>query len=208
MDIAIIGSGKIGSTAARLFTAAGHDVAIANSRGPESLHDLEGELGARARAATVQDAARFGELVLVAIPFGAIDQLPADAFASRIVLDANNYYPERDGHVAALDDDTDTSSEALARQLPGARVVKAFNTMNYRILAEAGDPAKPPGERLALYLAGDDPEAKKKVAALVDELGFAPVDVGDLAAGRALQPGSRVYGADLTAAQARAALAT
>jgi predicted dinucleotide-binding enzyme len=207
MKIGVIGSGKIGSTAARLFGAAGHEVAIANRRGPESLRPLEQELGGAVHAATVEDAARFGELVLVAVPFAAIGTLPADPFAGKIVVDANNYYAERDGHVPELDGDETTSTELLARQLPGARVVKAFNTMYYATLAEAGDQTKPNDERLALLLAGDDDEAKRLVSELVAALGFAAVDTGGLAdGGRRQQPGSPMYGIELTGAEAREAL--
>jgi 8-hydroxy-5-deazaflavin:NADPH oxidoreductase len=207
MKLAVIGSGKIGSTTARLFVDAGHQVAIANRRGPESLKDLERELGGAAHAATVEDAVRFGEIVLVAVPFGAIDELPAAAFAGKIVVDANNYYPNRDGHVPELDRDETTSTELLARHLHGARVVKAFNTMNYALLAKSGDPANPEGERLAVFVAGDDDEGKEIVMELIDELGFAAIDTGSLAdGGRRQQPGSPVYAADLTGAQASEAL--
>jgi predicted dinucleotide-binding enzyme len=158
-------------------------------------------------AATVEDAARFGDVVLLAVPFGVIDVLPADAFAGKIVIDANNYYPERDGHVQGLDRDETTSTELLAQQLPGARVVKAFNTMYFATLAEAGDPTKPNDERLALLLAGDDDEAKRLVSELVEALGFAAVDTGGLAdGGRCQQPGSPIHNVELTGAQAREAL--
>jgi 8-hydroxy-5-deazaflavin:NADPH oxidoreductase len=129
MQIGIIGSGKIGATAARLFVDAGHDVAIANSRGPETLTDIVQDLGERASAATVEDAASSAELVLVAIPFGRYRELPAEALGNRIVVDAMNYYPERDGHIRELDEDATTSTELLAAHAPDARVVKAFNTM-------------------------------------------------------------------------------
>ena len=204
MDIGIIGSGHIGSTTARLFAAAGHEVVIANSRGPESLRDLVAQLGARVRAGTVDEAARHGEVVLVAVPVKAAEDLPPDPFAGRIVVDANNYYPSRDGHFPQLDADETTSTEMLAAHLPGARVVKAFNTMNYRVLGEAGRADAPHDERLAIYVAGDDAEAKAVVGGLIDELGFAPVDTGGLAGGgRRQQPGTPVYAADLTGAAAR-----
>ena len=129
MRIGIIGGGKIGATAARLFLAAGHELAIANSRGPESLAELVNELGGGARAATVEDAASFGEAVLVAIPFGRYAELPPAPLAGKTVIDAMNYYSQRDGHFAELDDDSTTSSELLAAHLPTAKVVKAFNSM-------------------------------------------------------------------------------
>jgi predicted dinucleotide-binding enzyme len=200
MRIGIIGSGRIGATAGGLLAGAGHDVVMANSRGPESLSGRADELGVT--PGTVEEAARHGEVVLVAIPLRAIDQLPAEAFADRVVIDANNYYPGRDGQIAALDRDETTSSELLAARLPGAQVVKAFNTMAASGLAAGGRPQDPIDERLALYVAGDDAAAKAVVSGLIEELGFAAVDAGALAAGRALQPGHPVYGSDLTAPRA------
>ena len=142
MRIGIIGSGRIGSTAARLFAAAGHEVTIANSRGPESLGELVDEIGPNAQAATVADAARDAEIVLVAVPLRAYSDLPAEAFVGKVVIDANNYYPERDGQIAELDSGQTTSSELLARHLQGARIVKAFNTMNFRPLGSDGRRAR------------------------------------------------------------------
>jgi predicted dinucleotide-binding enzyme len=207
MDIGIIGSGNIGGTTARLLAAAGHDVVIANSRGPDTLAELVADVGGGLRAGTVDEAVRHGEVVLVAIPMKAVEDLPPDPFAGKIVVDANNYYPGRDGHYEPLDTDATTSTEMLRAHLPEARVVKAFNTMNYRALASAGRPGDPPEERLAIFLAGDDAEAKEAVAGLIDELGFAAVDTGGLAdGGRRQQPGTPVYGADLTGADAAGAL--
>jgi len=204
MRLGIIGSGSIGSTVARLAVAVGHEVALANRRGPDSLAPLIRELGPPARAGTVEEAARFGDLVVVAIPFGVIDALPAPAFAGRVVVDANNYYPGRDGHVRELDLDETTSTELLAHHLSGATLVKCFNTLYYRALATAGDSAKPLDERLALFMAGDDATAKAAVGALIEEFGFAPVDTGSLAAGgRLQQPGSSIYAKELTGAEAR-----
>jgi predicted dinucleotide-binding enzyme len=207
MRIGIIGSGNIGSTAARLFVDAGHEVAIANSRGPESLADLVADLGEGARAATVEEAASFGEAVLVAIPFGRYPDLPAALLADRVVIDAMNYYPNRDGNIAELDDDTTTSTELLAAHAPQARAVKAFNTMNYRILRDRGKPGG--GEdRLAMFAAADDPEAKALVSGLIEEIGFAAVDAGGLAeGGRRQQPGSPIYGEPMTESEGRGVLA-
>jgi predicted dinucleotide-binding enzyme len=203
MRIGVIGSGNIGSAAAHQFVDAGHEVAIANSRGPDSLGELVEELGEQAHAATVEDAARFGELVLVAIPLGAIGELPAAAFAGKIVVDANNYYPGRDGQIPELDSDQTTSSELLARQLPEATVIKAFNTMYAATLREQGHRESPPGDRLVLYVAGDDPDAKRRVLGLIEEIGFAGVDTGSLAqGGRRQQPGSAVYTKEVTPAEA------
>ena len=206
MQIGIIGSGNIGSTAARLFVDAGHEVAIANSRGPETLASFVGELGDRARAATVEDAARFGELVLVAIRLGRHRELAPEPFAGKVVIDANNYYPSRDGNIAELDDDTTTSSELLAAHLPGATVVKAFNTMNWKLLRDRGDPDVG-DDRLALFVAGDDEDAKRRVSVLIEQIGFAPIDTGTLAEGeRRQQPGSAVYAEPIAARDAADAL--
>jgi 8-hydroxy-5-deazaflavin:NADPH oxidoreductase len=206
MRIGIIGSGHIGATAARLFLEAGHDVAIANSRGPESLTGLVDELGERARAATVEEAESFGELVLVAIPFGRYTGLPAEPLRDKIVVDAMNYYPQRDGSFPDLDAGRTTSSELLGAHLRGARLVKAFNTMYWKTLGERGS-REAGGDRLVLFIAGDDPDAKQTVADLIEEIGFAPVDTGGLAdGGRRQQPGSPIYNQPLTAREAAQAL--
>jgi 8-hydroxy-5-deazaflavin:NADPH oxidoreductase len=204
--VGIIGSGHIGATAARLFVDAGHEVAIANSRGPESLAALVDELGERARAATVEDAESFGELVLVAIPFGRYTELPAEPLRDTIVVDAMNYYPERDGSFPDLDAGRTTSTELLGAHLPGARLVKAFNTMYWKTMGERGT-REAEGDRLALFIAGDDSDAKQTVAALIEEIGFTPVDTGGLAeGGRRQQPGSPIYNKPMTAREAERAL--
>jgi len=205
--IGIVGSGRIGGTLARLLVAAGDDVAIANSRGPESLAALVSELG-RVRAETVEGAGHFGEVVVVAIPFFAALELPSDAFAGKVVVDANNYYAGRDGSIAALEDDTTTSSELLAAHLPGARIVKAFNTIHYGALGTEGRCEAPLEQRLAIPVAGDDGEAKAQVAALVAELGFAALDTGPLAeGGRLQQPGAPFFNRPLPLADAERELA-
>jgi 8-hydroxy-5-deazaflavin:NADPH oxidoreductase len=203
MRIGVIGSGNIGGAAARLFAEAGHEVWLANSRGPESLRDEEGD---GITAATVADACEHGEVVLVAIPLGAYGTLPADELSDTVVIDAMNYYPGRDGHIAELDDDSTTSTELVARHLDGSRMVKAFNTLDAGTLEDSGRPAGD-HSRLALLIAGDDEHAKRTVEELVDEIGFDPVDTGTLEeGGRFQQPGSPVYGAELTNAEAREAL--
>ena len=203
MNIGIIGSGNIGANAARLFVKAGHDVAVSNSRGPESLQDLVEEIGPNAHAVTVEEAADFGEVMLVAIPFFARDALPADALDGKVVVDATNYYPGRDGEINF---DGLTSSELLAQNISGVRLVKAFNTMYYETLANEG---RPEGEnRLVLFVAGDDEEAKATVSGLIEEIGFAPVDTGSLReGGRRQQPDSPVYNNPMTEDQAREMLA-
>src|SRR5918995_4075524 len=144
MNIGIIGSGNIGATAARLFTEAGHKVAVSNSREPESLESIVEEIGPRARAMTVGEAAAFGEVVLVAMPLYAYETLPSEQLAGKVVVDAMNYYQGRDGQI---DFDGLTSSELVARGLPGTRVVKAFSIMYYETLATKGQPETPGDDR-------------------------------------------------------------
>lgn len=207
MKIGIIGAGNIGANAARLFVKAGHEIAVANSRGAETLKDLVAELGENARAVSAEEAAQFGEIVFVSIPFGKYKQLPANAFDGKIVVDSNNYFPDRDGRFAELDDNKTTSSELLAECLRGARVVKGFNTIWFEHLKTQGDANKPIEERRAIFIAGDDAEAKKTVARLVEEIGFAAVDTGSLRDGGLTQePGTAVYNRELTASDARAML--
>lgn len=202
MRIGIIGSGKIGATGARRFVKAGHEVAIANSGGPQTLTALVEELGDNAQAASPEEAAAFGELVLVAIPLGRYRELP-QVPAGTIVVDANNYYPGRDGNLAELDHDSTTSGELLAAHIPGARVVKAFNTMQWEALRDRGNPDAG-DERLALFVASDDQAAKDTVSRLIEEIGFAPVDTGNLSeGGRRQQPGAPVFTELLTAADAK-----
>jgi predicted dinucleotide-binding enzyme len=203
MKIGIIGSGMIGGTTARLLVAAGHQVALSNSRGPESLKEQVEGLGPNARAATIEEACRFGEVVLVAIPFGAYSSLPAAALQGKIVIDAMNYYPGRDGK---FDVGAQGSSALVAKHLPGARVVKAFNTMNFKPLGTRGDAKAPADQRLALFVAGDEAAAKCTVAGLIEQVGFAAIDVGSLADGRRVEPGSPVYNRPMPAPDARKAL--
>jgi predicted dinucleotide-binding enzyme len=199
--IGIIGSGNIGGTLTRLLTRLGHDVSVANTRGPESLADLAAETGAT--PATPQDAVAGAELVVLAIPLHAVPGLPD--LAGKLVVDANNYYPGRDGRIAEIEDGA-ASSRWVAGRLAGARVVKAFNTIQSSHLLERGRPAGEPG-RIALPVAADDPEAKETVMGLVEALGFDAVDGGGLDDSRRQEPGTAVYGADLDAERARAALA-
>ena len=207
MKIGIIGAGNIGANAAKLFVKAGHEIAVANSRGAETLADLVAELGENARAVSVAEAAKFGEIVFISIPFGKYKTLPADVFDGKIVVDSNNYYPDRDGGYAELDDNKTTSSELLAEHLRGARIVKGFNTIQFEHLKTQGDTNKPTEERRAIFIAGDDAEAKKTVTRLIDEIGFAAVDTGSLRDGGLTQePGTAVYNRELTASDAQAML--
>lgn len=203
MKIGLIGAGHIGGTLARLFVNAGHDVAISNSRGPDTLRGLVDELGGRARATTPVEAARFGEVVVVAIPFGRYRDVPTEAMAGKIVIDTNNYYPQRDGRFEELDSDRTTSSEMLQAHLPGARVVKAFNAIRWSELRDGGRPAGAP-DRIAIPISGDDKEAKEVVATLIDQIGFDAVDVGTLAeGGRWHQPEAPLYLSNLTSKELR-----
>ena len=209
MKIGIIGSGNIGANAARLFVRAGHEVALSNSRGGKSLEELVAELGSKAHTATIEDAAKFGEVVLIAIPFGKFSALPGDAFKAKVVIDAGNYYPERDGKFAELDKDEATFSELMASHLKEARLVKGFNTIYFKHLASQGDSSQPLEDRRAIFIAGDDSEAKEIVARLIEEIGFAAVDTGFLhEGGRSQQPGTAVYNKDVTAKEAAALLST
>ena len=204
--IGLIGAGNIGSQVARAAIASGYDVVISNSRGPETLTDLVSELGPRARAGTTEEAAAAGDLVVVAIPLKAIGDVPAEPLAGKVVIDTNNYYPRRDGNIAALDNDSVTSSELLQAQLPGAHVVKAFNHIYARQITTDGTP---PGtqNRRALAIAGDDPVAKVRVAELIDGFGFDVVDAGPLAESWRIQPGTPGYVQQLNAQELTDALA-
>ncbi len=207
MKIGIIGAGNIGANAAKLFIKAGHEIAIANSRGAETLKDLVAELGENARAVSIEEATKFGEIVFVSIPFGKYKQLPAKAFDGVIVVDSNNYYPDRDGSFAELDENKTTSSEMLAEHLRGARIVKGFNTIWFEHLKTQGDTNTPIEERRAIFIAGDDAESKKTVARLIEEIGFAAIDTGDLRdGGAAQQPDTAIYNRNLTASEAQAIL--
>jgi len=204
MNIGVIGSGNIGATAAGLFAAAGHEVVVSNSRGPETLRGLVEEIGPGVRAGTVGEAALFGEVVMEAIPFGRYESLPAEKLAGKVFITASNYYPGRDGEV---DHGGLASSELVQRHLPGARVVKAFNTIYFGRLKENGRPDAPVEERETIFVAGDDAEAKEIVFGLIEEIGFATVDTGTLAESRRQEPGSPVYNVPMRPDQAREALA-
>jgi 8-hydroxy-5-deazaflavin:NADPH oxidoreductase len=184
--IGFIGSGNIGSQLARLAVRDGYDVVMSNSRGPETLADLVAELGDHASAGTRDEAAARGDIVVVTTPLAAIESIPVDALVGKVVIDTNNYYPQRDGQIAALDDETTTTAELLQAHLPGAKVVKAFNHIMASDLTAAGSPAGTVGRR-ALIVAGDDADAKRTVAELIDGFGFDVVDIGSLAEGWRIQ---------------------
>ncbi|MGH7603000.1 MAG: NADPH-dependent F420 reductase [Gemmatimonadaceae bacterium] len=205
MKIGIIGAGHIGGTLTRRFAALGHEVVVANSRGPETLADLSRETGAR--AVTVGEAAQAGEVVVVTIPEKNIARLPRDLFAktpaSVVIVDTGNYYPQRDGRIDAIESGT-TESRWVSQQL-GRPVVKAFNNIYAQHLLELGKPAGSPG-RIALPVAGDDKRAKDVVLRLVDQIGFDAVDAGGIDKSWRQQPGTPVYATDFDAEGVRRAL--
>lgn len=206
MKIGIIGAGQIGSTLTRRFTQLGHEVFVANSRGPASLAALAKETGAK--AVTAAEAARAGEVVVVTIPEAKIPNLPKDLFhgvpPEVVVVDTGNYYPrERDGRIQGIEDGM-TESRWVERQL-GRPVIKAFNNIYAKHLLERGRPAGTPG-RIALPVAGDDARAKQVVLRLMDELGFDGVDAGSLDESWRQQPGTPVYTHDFDAAGVQRAL--
>ncbi|WP_455904292.1 NADPH-dependent F420 reductase [Microbacterium sp.] len=190
--LGIIGAGHIGSQVARVAVANGYDVVIANSRGPETLAGLVAELGDRATAATAADAAAAGDVVVVTVPLGKIDQLPVEQLAGKIVLDTNNYYFERDGHIDALDRGETTTSELLQAQLPTSRIAKAFNHIYAADITTDGSPAGTP-DRRALATAGDDAEAVAFVTRFYDEAGFDTVNVGSLSESWRVERGRPAY---------------
>lgn len=203
MKIGMIGAGMIGATLAKLFGEAGHAVAISNSRGPATLAGIVSDLGRNVQAASVAEAASFGELVVEAIPFGHYRSLPVEELAGKILISAANYYPGRDGQIEL---NGRAQSELIAEHLPTTSVVKAFNTIWYRHLATQGNPDLPLGLRRAIFLAGDDAEAKKVAADLITQIGFGPVDTGSLAESKIQEPGTAIYNVDLTVDQALAKL--
>ncbi|MBG6224285.1 putative dinucleotide-binding enzyme [Arthrobacter sp. CAN_A2] len=203
--IGFIGSGHIGSQLARLAVAHGYRVIMSNSRGPGTLQDLVAELGSAARAGTVEDAAADGDVVVVTVPLKSIDAVPVEPLAGKLVIDTCNYYPQRDGRIAELEDESTTTSELVQRHLPGSSVVKVFNNIHSAQLTTDGTPAGTP-DRRALPIAGDDADAGQAVVELLDEFGFDAVDAGSLAEGWRFQRDTPAYGAALDAAGIREAL--
>ena len=204
LNIGIIGSGNIGSTLARHLTALGHQVLIANSRGPASLTALTSETGAT--ATTVEEAASAQDVVIITIPQKAVPQLPRDIWAasSAVIVDTGNYYPSRDGHIAEIDNGL-TDSEWVAQVL-AIPIVKAFNNIVADSLAKRGVPAGTSG-RICLSVAGDEPRAKELVLDLIDAIGFDAIDAGALATSWRQQPGTPAYCRDLDVEGLKDALA-
>jgi hypothetical protein len=207
VKIGIIGSGHIGATLAQQLVAAGHEVAVSDSRGPDTLRELDSDLGDHGHAMTADEAGRFGDVVVISVPFKSYADLPAHDLMDKVVIDTTNYYPDRDGPFPELETGRTTSSELLSRWLPGARLVKAFNAIRWTSLRDKARPAGN-GPRVGIPISGDDPQAKQTVTRLIDEIGFYAVDAGPLAAGgRKHQPGSVVYTADLDSASLRTRVA-
>ncbi len=204
--IGLIGAGHIGSQVARLAVKSGYDVVISNSRGPETLSGLVAELGPRARAATPLDAAKAGDIVVVTIPLKNYRSVPVEPLAGKIVIDTNNYYPQRDGHIPELDNESTTTSELLQAHLPQSKVVKAFNHIYAAQLTTDGLPAGTKNRR-ALVIAGNDRDAKATVTRLLDQFGFDTVDAGSLSEGWRIQRDTPGYGPRRTAEELRKDLA-
>jgi len=205
--IGLIGAGHIGSQLARLAVQHGYDVVVSNSRGPETLKDLVQELGPRARAGTAEQAAGTGDIVVVTIPLRNIGDVPVEPLAGKIVIDTDNYYPQRDGHIPELDNEMATTSELLQRHLPASKVVKAFNHIYAAALTTDGQPVGTPNRR-ALAIAGNDADAKRVVAQLIDRFGFDVVDIGPLSDSWRIQRDTPGYGPRRTAEELRRDLAT
>jgi predicted dinucleotide-binding enzyme len=204
--IGIIGAGHIGSQIARLAVESDYNVVISNSRGPETLSALIAELGPKARAATAVEAAKAGDIVVVSVPLKNYRNVPVEPLAGKIVIDTNNYYPERDGHISELDNESTTTSELLQAHLPTSKVVKAFNHIYAADLTTHGQPAGAKNRR-ALVIAGDDKDAKVSVTHLLDQFGFDTVDAGPLREGWRIQRDTPGYGPRRTAEELRGDLA-
>lgn len=203
MKIGIIGAGNIGQAIVKLAIAQGHDVMLSNSRGPETLVDLTSQIGGS--AGTAREAAAFGEVVVVTIPFKNVFTLSSELLEGRVVLDTNNYYPDRDGHFADLDGFRTTTSGKVAAHFRGAKVVKAFNAI---LAADLALPLMPVGHsRRALPIAGDDAGAKAIVVQLHDEFGFDVVDAGSLAESWRFERAKPAYCVPFDVAGLKAALA-
>jgi len=198
--LGLIGAGHIGSQVARLAVRCGYDVVVSNSRGPETLAGLVAELGPKARAATVLEAAKAGDVVVVTIPLKAIASVPVEPLAGKVVIDTNNYYPARDGHIRELDEERTTTSELLQAHLPQSKVVKAFNHIYAAELTTHAQPRGTPNRR-ALVIAGNDAQAKALVTKMLDTFGFDTVDAGPLSESWRIQRDTPGYGPRRNAAE-------
>lgn len=203
MKIGIIGAGFVGRAISKLALKAGHQVMLSNSRDPKTLFTLTRTT--QCQAGTPQQAAEFGDIVVIAIPLEAYRSVPAAPLVGKVVIDANNYYPDRDGRIPELDQHQTTTSEMLAKHLPESRIIKAFNAIRMDDLLNDGLPASA-ADRRALPIAGDDAQGKAMVTALLDEFGFDVVDAGGLAEGWRFEAGTPVYCVPLNQEQLKAGL--
>ena len=203
--IGIFGAGKVGTALARLLVASGHDVLISGSPRQTALDLLVSVIAPGARVATPTELVAAADVIIVAVPFSKAGTVPWDTFDGRIVVDAMNYWPPVDGNIAEIDADPRTTSEINAVRNPRARMVKSLNHLGYH---EMEDDSMDPGSplRRALAVVGDDAGARAVVAAIIDAIGFDPVDGGALAHGRALEPGHPAFGRELSAGELAALL--
>ncbi|HUN31816.1 MAG TPA: NAD(P)-binding domain-containing protein [Trebonia sp.] len=201
--IGIIGSGHVGSNLAQAAIEHGYDVVLSGSGKPEKLDGLVGQLGPGARAAMPEEAALAGDFAIVATPIAAIDSIPVQPLAGKVVIATINYFPQRDGHISEIDDGSVTVPGMLQRHLPASKVVRAFSMIDAADMSGDGHPAGDP-KRRAIAIAGDDAAARQLVAGLADELGFDVVDLGGLAESWRVDPGQKGFVTRQTAAELRA----
>ena len=205
MKIGVIGSGNIGGTLGRHWAKVGHEVMF-SSRKPEELKPMAAEVGAQ--TGTVPEAATFGDVILLAIPFGKIPDLAQQIgrLDNKILIDATNPYPQRDGDVAqqVIEDKSQTATGYVASQFPGAHTIKAFNSIYYKVLEEKA--FRDGDQRIAVQVCGDDVQAKQTVKQLIEDIGFAPQDLGDLSSGRVFEPDALLYNKNLSIGEAETLL--
>ena len=204
--IGIFGAGKVGTALARLLVASGYDVLISGSPRQTALDLLVSVVAPGTRVASAGDLVAQADVIIVAVPFGKAGTVPWEDFGGRVVVDAMNYWPPVDGHIAVVDDDERSTSEINAARNPLATVVKSFNHIGYH---EMEDDSMDPGSplRRAIAVVGDDAESRAVIARLIDDIGFDAVDGGALANGRALEPGHPAFGRELSAGELSALLA-
>lgn len=205
MKIGIVGSGNIGGTLGRHWTEVGHQVMF-SSRHPETLQPMADAV--EALIGTVEEAATFGDVILLAIPFGKVPDVAQQigALDGKILIDAGNPYPQRDGEVAqqVIDDPSQTATGYVAAQFAGAKTIKAFNSIYFKVLEEKA--FRSGSDRIAVQVCGDDAQAKSTVMQLIEEIGFAPQDIGDLSSGSLFEPGAPLYNKNLPISEAEAIL--
>jgi 8-hydroxy-5-deazaflavin:NADPH oxidoreductase len=190
--IGIIGSGHVGSSLAKAAIAHGYDVVLSTSKGPDSLDALVRDLGPHARAATPAEAAAAGDFAIVAIPITTVDEVPVEPLAGKVVIATINYFPQRDGHIAEIDNGTTSVPGVLQAHLPASHVVRAFSMLDAADMSGDGHPAGDP-KRRAIAISGNDPAAKELVTRLCDEFGFDTVDLGGLAESWRVDPGQKAF---------------